>query len=177
MASLRHAPFHPESRYSAIDGWTTRHAGYVQSQKHCKKIDEPFGWAKTVAGMAQTMYRGVERVRSWLIHSMAANNLVRLTRLLATLSGNSASGAPIIRVGPGRVASGCLPVLAMNRFHREVAHGDWLRFGHADDDIPSARVVSAPRHGWQIDAKASASELTASRSWSIASRKIFLSII
>ena len=72
-----------KSRYSAIDGRTTRHAGYALSQKHRKKIEEAFGWAKTVGGMAQTMYRGVERVRSRFILTMAANNLARLPRLLA----------------------------------------------------------------------------------------------
>lgn len=72
-----------KSRYSAIDGRTTRHAGYALSQRHRKKIEEPFGWAKTVGGMAQTMYRGVERVRSRFILTMAANNLARLPRLLA----------------------------------------------------------------------------------------------
>ena len=72
-----------KSRYSAIDGRTTRHAGYALSQKHRKKIEEAFGWAKTVGGMAQTMYRGVERVRSRFILTIAANNLARLPRLLA----------------------------------------------------------------------------------------------
>ncbi len=71
-----------KSRHSAIDGRTTRHKGYGQSQKHRKKIEEAFGWAKTVGGMAQTMYRGVERVRSRFILTMAANNLARLPRLL-----------------------------------------------------------------------------------------------
>ena len=72
-----------KARYSAIDGRTARHAGYTLSQKHRKKIEEAFGWAKTVGGMAQTMYRGVERVRSRFIMTMAANNLARLPRLLA----------------------------------------------------------------------------------------------
>lgn len=71
-------------RYSAIDGRTTRHAGYALSQKHRKKIEEPFGWAKTVGGITQSMYRGVERVRSRFILTMAANNLARLPRLLRT---------------------------------------------------------------------------------------------
>ncbi|WP_425438752.1 IS5 family transposase [Roseinatronobacter thiooxidans] len=71
-----------KSRYSAIDGRTTRHAGYALSQKHRKKIEEAFGCAKTVGGMAQTMYRDVERVRSRFILTMAANNLARLPRLL-----------------------------------------------------------------------------------------------
>lgn len=72
-----------KSRYSAIDGRTTRHDGYALSQKHRKKIEEAFGWAKTVGGIAQTMYRGVERVRSRFILTMAANTLARLPRLLA----------------------------------------------------------------------------------------------
>ena len=86
VADLRQACVTPhvaqKSRYSAIDGRTTRHAGYALSQKHRKRIEEPFGWAKTVGGMAQTMYRGVERVRSRFVLTMAANNLARLPRLL-----------------------------------------------------------------------------------------------
>jgi hypothetical protein len=46
-------------------------------------IEEPFGWAKTVGGMAQTVYRGVERVRARFTLTMAACNLARLPRLLA----------------------------------------------------------------------------------------------
>ena len=53
------------------------------SIKNRKPIEEAFGWAKTVGGMAQTVYRGVERVRSRFILTMAANNLARLPRLLA----------------------------------------------------------------------------------------------
>ena len=88
VSDLRQACVTPhvaqKTRYSAIDGRTTRHKGYALSQKHRKKIEEAFGWAKTVGGMAQTMYRGVERVRSRFIMTMAANNLARLPRLLAT---------------------------------------------------------------------------------------------
>lgn len=87
VADLRKACVTPHTAqtttYSAIDGRTTRHAGYALSQKHRKKIEEAFGWAKTVGGMAQTMYRGVDRVRSRFILTMAANNLARLPRLLA----------------------------------------------------------------------------------------------
>lgn len=52
------------------------------SIKHRKRIEEPFGWAKTLGGMAQTVYRGLERVRSRFILTMAASNLARLPRLL-----------------------------------------------------------------------------------------------
>ena len=87
VAELRQACVTPhvaqKSRYSAIDGRTTRHEGYALSIKHRKRIEEAFGWAKTVGGMAQTVFRGVERVRSRFILTMVANNLARLHRLLA----------------------------------------------------------------------------------------------
>ncbi len=87
VSDLREACITPhvaqKLRYSAIDGRTTRHRGYALSIKHRKRIEEAFGWAKTVGGMAQTVYRGVERVRSRFILTMAANNLARLPRLLA----------------------------------------------------------------------------------------------
>lgn len=87
VADLRQACVTPhvaqKARHSAIDGRTTRHEGYALSQKRRKKIEEPFGWAKTVGGMAQTVYRGVERVRARFTLTMAAANLARLPRLLA----------------------------------------------------------------------------------------------
>lgn len=70
-------------RHSAIDGRTTQHPGYALSQQHRKKIEEPFGWAKTVGGMAQTVHRGVDRVRAQFTMTMAACNLARLPKLLA----------------------------------------------------------------------------------------------
>lgn len=87
VADLRQACVTPhvarKARHSAIDGRTTRHDGYALSLKHRKRIEEAFGWAKTVGGMAQTVYRGIEKVRSRFILTMAANNLARLPRLLA----------------------------------------------------------------------------------------------
>jgi len=86
VADLRQACVTPhvaqKSRYSAIDRRTTRHDSYARSQRHRKRIEEAFGWAKTVGGMAQTVYRGLERVRSRFVLTMAANNLARLPRLL-----------------------------------------------------------------------------------------------
>ena len=86
VSDLRQACVTPhvarKARYSAINGRTTRHDGYALSLKHRKKIEEAFGWAKTVGGMAQTVYRGVERVQFRFILTMAANNLARLPRLL-----------------------------------------------------------------------------------------------
>ncbi len=46
--------------------------GYALSIKHRKRIEEAFGWAKTIGGMAQTVYRGIERVRSRFILTMGS---------------------------------------------------------------------------------------------------------
>ena len=87
VADLRQACVTPhvagKSRHSAIDGRTTRHPGYAVSQRRRKKIEEPFGWAKTVGNLAQTMLRGVNRLSAQFTLTMAANNLARLPKLLA----------------------------------------------------------------------------------------------
>lgn len=72
------------SRYPARDGRTTRPPGDVQSQRCRKKIEEPFDWGKTVGGMAQTLYRGIERIPARFPLAMAACNFARLQKLLAT---------------------------------------------------------------------------------------------
>ena len=68
------------SRHSAIDAC---HAGYALSQKRRKKIEEPFCWAKTIGGMAQTVLCGTERVRARFTLTMVDCNVARLPRLLA----------------------------------------------------------------------------------------------
>lgn len=87
VADLRQACVTPhvarKSRHSAIDGRTTRHPGYAVSQKRRKKIEEPFGWAKTIGNMAQTMLRGVEKLGAQFTLTMAACNLARLPKLLS----------------------------------------------------------------------------------------------
>jgi hypothetical protein len=70
-------------RRSAIDGRTTRHGGYAVSLCIGKRIEESFGWIKTVAGQAKTRFRGLERVGWAFTFCAAAYNLVRLPRLLA----------------------------------------------------------------------------------------------
>jgi transposase len=67
---------------SAIDGRTTRHAGYKASQRIRKRVEEPFGWAKQIGGLRQTKFRGLERVRQDFLRVMAAYNLVRIRNLL-----------------------------------------------------------------------------------------------
>ena len=68
---------------SAIDGRTTRHAGYAVSQRKRKRIEEAFGWVKTIAGLAKVKVRGLARVRHAFTFAMAAYNLIRMPRLLA----------------------------------------------------------------------------------------------
>lgn len=68
---------------SAIDGRTTRHAGYAISQRIRKRIEEVFGWGKTVGPLAQTMLRGTERVGAQFTLTVAGYNLARLPKLLA----------------------------------------------------------------------------------------------
>lgn len=69
---------------SAIDGRTTRHEGYKASQRKRKLVEEAFGWGKTIAGMAKVKVRGLARVRFKFTFAMAAYNLIRMPRLLAT---------------------------------------------------------------------------------------------
>ena len=69
---------------SALDGRTTRHAGYAVSQRIRKRIEEAFGWGKTVGTAAKTMLRGTARVGFQFTLNMAAYNLARLPKLLAT---------------------------------------------------------------------------------------------
>ena len=71
------------TRRSAIDGRTTRHAGYAASQRARKRIEEAFGWMKTVAGMHRPKLRGVDRVGWAFSFAAAAYNLICLPRLLA----------------------------------------------------------------------------------------------
>jgi hypothetical protein len=68
---------------SAIDGRTTRHGGYTVSQKKRKRIEEFFGWLKTIALMRKVRHRGMEKVRSTFTFAAAAYNLVRMRNLLA----------------------------------------------------------------------------------------------
>ncbi len=66
------------TRRSAIDGRTTRHAGYAASQRARKRIEEAFGWMKTVAGMHRPKLRGVDRVGWAFSFAAAAYNLICL---------------------------------------------------------------------------------------------------
>jgi transposase len=66
---------------SAIDGRTARHAGYQVSQQIRKRIEEHFGWAKTVGRLRQTMFRGIRRVDQHFKLTMLASNILRISRI------------------------------------------------------------------------------------------------
>jgi hypothetical protein len=77
-----HVAQNTSGRRSAIDGRTTRHPGYAHSQRARKRIEDAFGWIKTIAGQARTRLRGLDRVRWAFTLAAAAYNLVRLPKLI-----------------------------------------------------------------------------------------------
>ena len=78
-----HVAQNTSGRRSAIDGRTTRHPGYALSQRIRKRVEEAFGWAKTVAGLRKMRHRGLLKVDWQFTLAMAAYDLVRLPKLLA----------------------------------------------------------------------------------------------
>jgi transposase len=70
---------------SAIDGRTTRHPGYGISQTIRKRIEEHFGWGKTVGHIRQTVYRGLRRVDQHFKLTMTASNIVRIARMFSAV--------------------------------------------------------------------------------------------
>ena len=73
-----HVSQNTKRRRSAIDGRTTRHAGYAISVQFRKRIEEVFDWIKTVGALRKTRHRGTERVGWMFIFVAAAYNLVRI---------------------------------------------------------------------------------------------------
>ena len=72
---------------SAIDRRTTRHPGYALSQRVRQRVEEIFGWLKTVGGMRKTRFRGKARVSWMFTWALAAYNLVRMRNLLREAEG------------------------------------------------------------------------------------------
>jgi transposase len=66
---------------STIDGRTTRHPGHATSQRIRKRIEEPFGWIKTIAGGRKLRYIGRQRNRAWFLMTAAVYNIIRITAL------------------------------------------------------------------------------------------------
>jgi transposase len=76
---------HARAGGSAIDARTTRHAGYKISQRKRKRIEECFGWLKTIAGLRKVRHRGVGKVAWIFTFACAAYNLVRMRNLAAAV--------------------------------------------------------------------------------------------
>jgi len=76
-----HVAQHDTNRRSAIDGRTTRHEGHLISLRIRKRIEEPFGWMKTIAGGRKLRYIGVRRNRAWFLMAGAVYNVIRITAL------------------------------------------------------------------------------------------------
>jgi transposase len=78
-----HVAQNTTNRRSAIDERTTRHEGYAVSQRKRKRVEEVFGWMKTIALQRKTRFRGPDRVGWMFTFAAAAYNLVRMRNLLA----------------------------------------------------------------------------------------------
>jgi transposase len=81
-----HVAQNDTARRSAIDGRTTRHAGYRVSQIMRKVVEHPFAWIKSVAGLWQVKHRGRAKVDWNVTFAMAAYNLIRMRNLLGATS-------------------------------------------------------------------------------------------
>jgi IS4 transposase len=84
VAELREinvTPHVAQKKHSAIDGRTTRHSGYAVSQRIRKRIEEGFGWMKTIGGLAKTRFNG--RAKTAFAFAAAAYNLIRIPKLIA----------------------------------------------------------------------------------------------
>lgn len=74
-----------KTKYSAIDARTTRHDGYAVSMRIRKRIEEIFGWAKTIGGFRRTRFKGVRRTQQAGYFVGAAYNLLRIANLAAAV--------------------------------------------------------------------------------------------
>lgn len=76
-----HVARNDSRRASAIDGRTTRHPGYRMSQRFRKRIEECFGWAKTIGGLRKSRFIGPEKLEFQFVLTFAAYNLIRMRNL------------------------------------------------------------------------------------------------
>jgi transposase len=81
---MKVTPHVARRQHSIVDKRTTRHEGYKVSQRVRKRIEEIFGWIKTVGGGRKLRYKGIARNQLWAELTTAAYNLVRMAKLLNT---------------------------------------------------------------------------------------------
>jgi transposase len=82
LDAVPHVAQNTKNRSSAIDGRTTRHPGYEISQRLRKRIEEIYGWMKTVGLMRKTRHRGTERVGWMFVFTVAVYDLIRIRNLI-----------------------------------------------------------------------------------------------
>jgi transposase len=90
VRELSATPHVAQKKHSAIDGRTTRHEGYKISQQKRKRVEEIFGWMKTVGGLRKLRHRGLELVGWMFTFTAAAYNLVRIRNLTTSVAGANA---------------------------------------------------------------------------------------
>jgi len=90
MNATPHVAQNNKGRKSAIDCRTTRHPGYSVSQQKRKRVEEIFGWMKTVGGMRKLRHRGLHLVGWMFTFAAAAYNLVRIRNLATASAGGNA---------------------------------------------------------------------------------------
>ena len=88
--ALNATPHVAQKKHSAVDGRTTRHEGYRISQQKRKRVEEIFGWMKTIGGMRKLRHRGLELVGWMFTFTAAAYNLVRIRNLTKSVAGATA---------------------------------------------------------------------------------------
>jgi transposase len=90
LRGLNATPHVSQKKHSAIDGRTTRHEGYQISQRKRKRVEEIFGWMKTVGGLRKLRHRGLDLVGWMFTFTAAAYNLVRIRNLSTSVAGANA---------------------------------------------------------------------------------------
>jgi transposase len=88
--ALNATPHVAQKKHSAIDGRTTRHEGYRVSQQKRKRVEEIFGWMKTIGGMRKLRNRRLELVGWMFTFTAAAYNLVHIRNLTKSVAGANA---------------------------------------------------------------------------------------
>jgi transposase len=83
--AMPHVAQNTTNRRSTIDGRTTRHPGYAIRQRIRKRIEETFGWGKTIGPLRQVKVRGVARVNHLCFLTYAADNRVRMRNLVGVV--------------------------------------------------------------------------------------------
>jgi len=76
-----HVAQHTTRRRSGIDGRVTRHPGYQESQRKRKRVEEFFGWVKTIGGGRKLAFIGIAKNQLWAYMAAAAFNLVRIANM------------------------------------------------------------------------------------------------